>query len=219
MSLMETHNLLKDLFNDFSDLFSDHLGNFDNKKLPFQKPEHEWLNYFYNTNITRHVHIEYYKTDRMCVLHANIFPKPFIDVPILGFDAIALGDKITGLFFDLTPTVNSSFLDKQIKELKQDIKSPTRQLPEWANFFSDNFICVSPDPKELDYIFNRIFIIIKNYLHIILCLNSDYEENIIKQNKYCLGQKKNDKTFKSLASEIGVDNARMFLNNFLFPEI
>jgi hypothetical protein len=216
---MVSHTLLKGYFNDLADIFSDYMGSFDNKKLPFQKEDHEWLNYFYNTAVTRHVHLEYYKTSKMCVLHSNIFPDPHIDLPILGFDVIALGDKITGIFFDLTPTSLSLFDINSLKNLKSKIKSPTRNLPEWANFFSDDFICITPDTEELDYIFNQIYIIIKNYLYYVTYHTKIYEKNISIQNNYCIGQKKNDKTYKSLASEIGDDNAKLFLNNYLFPEI
>jgi hypothetical protein len=216
---MESHNLLKGYFNDLADIFSDYMGSFDNKKLPFQKEDHEWLNYFFNTDVTRHAHLEYYKTNKMCVLHSNIFPNPHIDLPILGFDVIALGDKITGIFFDLTPTSLSQFDISCLKNLKSKIKSPTRNLPEWANFFSDDFICITPDTEELDYIFNQIYIIIKNYLYYITHHTTIYQKNINIQNRYCIGQKKNDKTFKSLANEIGDENAKLFLNKYLFPEI
>jgi hypothetical protein len=46
-----------------------------------------------------------------------------------------------------------------------------------------------------------------------------YNLKIKKQNLYCEGQKKNDKTLKALAAEIGEKDAKLFLNNYLFPEI
>lgn len=216
---MTTHNTLKKYFNNLAGIFSDFMGSFDNKKLPFQKDDHEWLNYFFNTNITRHVHLEYYKTSRMCVLHANVFPVPSVNLPILGFDAIALGDKITGIFFDFTQTIPHDTLVENLKACKENIKSPSRDLPEWANFFSKNFICVTPDVDELDHIFKQIFILVEMYLYRYSYYNKLYEVNANIQNNYCIGQKKNDKTYKSLASEIGDDNAKLFLNKYLFPEI
>jgi hypothetical protein len=46
-----------------------------------------------------------------------------------------------------------------------------------------------------------------------------YKANIAKQNTYCIGQKKNDKTFKALVAEVGEETAKNFLHNYMFPEI
>jgi hypothetical protein len=216
---METHNQLKSYFNTLVTVFSSSLGSYEDAKLPFQREDHEWKNFFYSTSVTRHAHLEYYKTNRMCVLHANVFPNPLVELPILGFDAIALGDKITGIFFDFTPTSGSKVYVRELQDLKQTIKSPFRDLPEWANFFSDNFICVTPNPEEIESIFQKITMLVKQYVDSVVSYQIQQDQSIFIQNNYCIGQKKNDKTYKSLAAEIGEDNAKLFLNNFLFPEI
>jgi len=217
---MEAHQQIKKYFLEFADIFNENLGEFENKRLPFQKEEHEWLNYFYKSSILRHIHLEFYKTNKICVLHINIFPDSKIDMPILGFDMIALGNKITGLFFDYTPTFTSfSKLDYDLDYLKCNFKSEKRELPEWANFFSKNFYCVEPLPNELNDIISNIKNSIKKYFEI-------YKDEILKlklrtekQNNYCEGQKRNEKTFKALAVEVGNKNAKMFLKKYLFPKI
>jgi hypothetical protein len=78
---------------------------------------------------------------------------------------------------------------------------------------------VSPDEEELDYLFDGCRLLILNYLEQVKQINNKYKKNIEIQNNYCIGQKKNDKTYKALASEIGQENAADFLNNYLFPEI
>ena len=160
---MHSHTQLNNYFNELSLLFLEYFGSPKSKKLPFQKDIHTWLNYFYKSPAFRHIHLEYYKTDKICVLHSNVFPDPLVDVPIMGFDLIAIGNKITGLFFDFTPTVTTSaMLENSLKNIGNRYKSEKRKLPEWATFFSDNFYCVAPLESEMDSIFKDILRYIKN---------------------------------------------------------
>jgi hypothetical protein len=218
---MEAHKKIKEYFLEFVEIFDNAFGKPEDKKLPFQKKEYEWINYFYRSPLYRHVHLEYYKTDKICVLHSNTFPDPRADIPILGFDMIALGNKITGLFFDYTPTFATySKLDYDLDQLHTKYKSEKRQLPEWANFFSGKFYCVGPTPEELPFILQDIKTSITDtYMSLYRDELLRYNLKIKKQNLYCEGQKKNDKTKKALAAEIGNKNAQDFLNNYLFPEI
>lgn len=217
---MNSRELIQEYFNELSLLFKEEFGDPKAEKLPFQKDTHEWLNYFYTSKVFRHIHLEYYKTDKLCVLHSNIFPQPLVDMPILGFDMIAIGDKITGLFFDFTPTVTtSSILEHSLKKLKGRYNSVERKLPEWATFFSDDFYCVSPEPAELAAMMKDIIRYIEHYLYMGRGLREEYEYNVHIQNAYCKGQQKNDKTFKALAAEIGPVDAKCFMTDYLFPEI
>jgi hypothetical protein len=217
---MHSHTILNNYFNEMSLLYKQSFGDPKAEILPFQKDIHSWLNYFYKSPAFRHIHLEYYKTDKISVLHSNIFPHPLIDIPILGFDMIALGDKITGMFFDFTPTLsNSALLENGLCNLSKRYKSEKRSLPEWANFFSDKFYCVTPLTTELSDIMTDILRYVSYYLEMCKEKELEYFYNIEKQNTYCSGQKKNNKTFKALAAEIGEDNAKEFLQTYLFPEI
>jgi hypothetical protein len=217
---MNSHDLLKLYFDNLSKIFNSYYGEPNKEKLPFQKDVHDWLNYFYSSPIFRHIHLEYYKTDKICVLHSNIFPNPTVDLPIMGFDMIALGDKITGLFFDFTPTVSpNTIMDNCLKKIGERFASEKRSLPEWANFFSDNFYCVTPKEGETNHLMSEIFRCIQIFCDMTVDQLSMYKLNIQVQNAYCRGQKKNDKTFKALSKEIGEEDAKTFLENYLFPEI
>lgn len=217
---METHQIIENFFLKISNIFENYFDGTGNSILPFQKNTHNWLNYFYQSPLFRHIHLEYYKTDKICVLHINTFPDPRIDIPILGFDMIAIGNKITGLFFDFTPILTTyKNLQQDLIFLKQSIKSPKRELPEWANFFSNDFICVTPLEEELPIILDFIKDNILDYLQTITVFKAKYNTNIDLQNKYCQGQKKNNKTLKALTAEIGEKDATLFLNQYLFPEI
>jgi len=217
---MNSQEQIKAYFDELSKTLGKHFGSPTNKELPFQKLEHEWLNYFYNSIAFRHIHLEYYKTNKICALHLTILPTPFFDYPILGFDMISLGDKITGLFFDITPTITEyKDLSQNLIHLNEKIKSVKRPLPEWADIFSENFVCVAPDAQELPDIFNSVVSYIIGYLAYSSLIISNYQQNINVQNRYCQGQKKNQKTFKALIAEVGKENAQLFFDNYLFPEI
>lgn len=217
---MNSHTQISNYFNELSALFKEYYGDPTAEKLPFQQDTHEWLNYFFNSPIFRHIHLEYYKTDKLCVLHSNIFPEPLVDLPIMGFDLIAIGDKITGLFFDYTPTFTTSHSLKHcLENLHSRYNSKKRPLPEWATFFSDNFYCVAPDSNEMDAIFDYIKLCIKHYCDFGKTKLEEYELNVAVQNTYCEGQQKNDKTFKALAAEIGKADAETFMCKYLFPKI
>lgn len=217
---MNSKEFLSSTFNDLSLLFKKSFGDPEAKVLPFQKNIHSWLNYFYKSPAFRHIHLEYYVTEKISVVHSNVFPHPLVDIPILGFDLIALGDKVSGLFFDFTPTLTkSAVLEHSLSNLSKRYKSPKRELPEWANFFSDKFYCVTPVSSELESIMSDIKRYIEYYIEVCKERELDYYYNIESQNEYCSGQKKNSKTFKALSAEIGEENARDFLQIYLFPEI
>lgn len=212
--------LIQEYFNKLSVLFKEYFGDPKCKKLPFQKDTHEWLNYFYKSKVFRHVHLEFYKTNKICVLHSNIFPNTYTDFPILGFDMIAINDRVTGIFFDFTPVVNYyDNLSLLLRRLDKRYKDQKRALPEWADFFSSYFFCVSPKQEDLSNILSEIFEDISYYLTSSVLLREYHERNIKTQNLYCKGQQKNDKTFKALAAEIGKDDARLFMEKYLFPSI
>jgi len=217
---MNSHTQIKNYFLEIAKIFEQSFSSPEERTPKFQKPEHEWLNYYYNSPIFRHIHLEYYKTDKICALHSTIMPNPLVDFPIYGFDMIALGNKITGLFFDFTPTLTKyKDLENLLLILKQSIKSPTRLLPEWATFFSDNFICISPLEDELNVLIDTIKNYTENYLQNSSLIKDKCLKNIKLQNSYCQGQKKNEKTFKALTAEIGKENTQIFFDEYLFPEI
>jgi hypothetical protein len=219
--MKQARDNIKEIFNEFTDLFESKFGNVEDKILPFQVTARDWRNLFYKTSSLRHAHVEYYDTDKITVLHVNCFPHPGTSLPILGLDIVSIGNKITGLFFDITPTV-SDFLSYRhcLQELKKlVVKSTFRELPEWANFFSKNFLCVTPEEDEFKTLISFIKDICILYTNDVINVSLTYEKSVDIQNKYCKGQKKNDKTFKALTAEIGRESANIFLNQYLFPEI
>jgi hypothetical protein len=212
---------LKNFYSKLATLFDKNFGspelNLDNVKTETQ----EWINYYYSNPLYRHIHLEYYNAKKIEVVHVNHFPNPLTDLPIFGLDIIALNGKITGFFMDFTPTVyEHPSLDHLLLSFDNDLAlSKRRDLPEWADFFGSYFLCITPHIDEIDKVFENTLEVVDTYLQYINVYYKKYQKNIKIQNSYCEGQKKNDKTFKALSIDIGVEKAKSFMENCLFPEI
>jgi len=186
-----------------------------------------WYNDLYMSPSIRYGHIEYFKVEgRVEVLHTVFYPSFFKPIPIFGFDVIALGGKVTGIFCDFTRApFTIEALSRSLKDLKHKYKDNIRKLPEWANFFSEDFVCINPsglNEKELIEDFSgifRCFIGYSNWEDYTGKYNKmeDVKMSIGSQNSYSINQRKNDKTSKALAAYIGEEKAKEFIETVLFP--
>jgi hypothetical protein len=188
-----------------------------------------WYNDFFINPSVRYGHLEYFRSNngKIEVLHSTFFPSYFKNLPIYGFDVIALNNIVTGIFCDFTNCLDENpFLTKSLKEIKNKYKDYERKLPEWANFFSKDFICIAPKDLNKEEL-------IKDFIHLFElyvmqaewcntnCFYHLSRNNVLKsietQNQYSINQRKNDKTFKALSAYIGSDKAREFIDTVLFP--
>jgi len=195
-------------------------NNHDNKNII-------WHNDLYLSPSVRYGHIEHFKAEgRVEVLHTVFYPSFFKPIPIFGFDVIALGGKVTGIFCDFTRApFQIEALSRSLKDLKNKYKDNIRTIPEWANFFSEDFVCINPNglnEKELIEDFSgifRCFIGYSNWEDYTGKYNKmeDVKMSIECQNKYSINQRKNDKTSKALTAYIGEEKAKEFIENVLFP--
>lgn len=213
--------LLKSYFDKLSKVSDDFFGNPELNNDNIKTENQTWINYYYQNPLFRHIHLEYYCTKKIEVIHINHFPNPLTNLPIFGLDAIVLGNKITGFFMDFTPSVGKDpTLEALLISLKNSlVKSQDRKLPDWANFFSQNFICIAPHEEEVQQLFDDSITVLNEYFKYVQAHVNTYKKNIAAQNKYCIGQKKNDKTLKALSVDIGEEKAKLFMENNLFPEI
>jgi phycocyanobilin:ferredoxin oxidoreductase len=187
----------------------------------------DWYNHIYSSPSVRYGHLEYFKSynDAIEVVHCVFFPSYYKALPIFGYDAISLGGKITGVFCDYTPSpYHDMVLQSSISSIKDSLKDLQRDLPGWTEFFSPEFIAISPKEKyeesELKCIalFDLYIAITKEFDKNNKFLNWDETKTHIEgQNKYSIGQRKNSKTQKALAKYIGEDAAKDFIIKTLFP--
>lgn len=185
-----------------------------------------WKNYKFNTNKVRYGHLEYFKSsnDKVEVVHAMCYPCFNTEFPIFGFDVIALNGNVTGVFCDITPSPFDNFEMRTIFQiLHERYKDYNRTLPEWANFFSSNFLALSPK-ENFNEIISDCLNAMDKFLFFIGRSNTIVEEKIIEQHKvsqnnYSLHQQKNTKTFKALSSYVGEEKAKNFIETVLFPTV
>ena len=187
-----------------------------------------WENDFYFNPSIRYGHLEYFKSinGKIEVLHCTFFPSYFKKLPIYGFDIIALNDKITGIFCDFTDSpYECSDLSFNLKNLKEKYKTNSRELPPWATFFSNNFICINPKGLDESILIKDFVDVFKKYILFVNDVNfngnylfpDDIKKSIECQNNYSLNQRKNEKTSKALSAYIGSEEAKEFMENILFP--
>jgi phycocyanobilin:ferredoxin oxidoreductase len=187
----------------------------------------DWFNHIYSSPSVRYGHLEYFKSynDAIEVVHCVFFPSYYKALPIFGYDAISLGGKITGVFCDYTPSpYHDMILQSSISSVRESLKDLQRDLPGWTEFFSPEFIAISPKEKyeesELKCIalFDLYIAVTKEFDKNNKFLNWDEAKaHIDGQNKYSIGQRKNSKTQKALAKYIGEQEAKDFIEKTLFP--
>jgi phycocyanobilin:ferredoxin oxidoreductase len=187
----------------------------------------DWYNHIYSCPSVRYGHLEYFKSynDAIEVVHCVIFPSYYKALPIFGFDAISLGGKITGVFCDYTPSpYHDLTLQSSISLVKGELKHLQRDLPGWTEFFSPEFIAISPK-DEYESSESKCLALFKLYIAFAQLYREnnkflnwkETEEHINGQNRYSIGQRKNSKTQKALAKYIGEDASKAFIDNVLFP--
>lgn len=175
---------------------------------PFLNTEFPWTNMFWKHEKMSHCHLEEYYTDKVSIIHCVIVPNKNMSSPIFGFDVIEIVGNLTGMFIDITPIDNRSFPMKKI--------GMPRDVPDWAHFFSDSFICCMPN-SLIDVLDGTD--VLKTYLRILdldELTDTDYSN---KHNEYMTNQRNNDKTLKMLSSHVGRDRAIYFVENILFPSM
>lgn len=183
-----------------------------------------WENNVFVTEQIRYGHIEYFKStnNKVEVVHAMCYPQFNIAYPIFGFDAIALNGQVTGVFCDATPSpYDVPSLRSMFDVHSHQFKKNNRQLPEWAGFFSGQFLALAPD-GNLDEILSVCLNLFEKYLYFIFrqpiyVPKTKTASHKTAQNKYSMYQQQNTKTIKALTAYIGETEARKFISEVLFP--
>ena len=103
-SLQNIQKLLSDQFNSTGDPVDEpDMAEFDYKG---------WNNLVWQSEDYRRAHLEHIEVKgnddevRLGIIHCCIFPHFNNDSPIWGFDVVAGKNKITGCFYDFSPTVD-----------------------------------------------------------------------------------------------------------------
>lgn len=220
--------MLLELYNNLKEISEKNFQKIKYKSEIENNEDIAWYNDFFINPSIRYGHLEYFRSinGKIEVLHCTFFPSYFKDLPIYGFDVIALNNIVTGIFCDFTDCLNPNpALTAALKNIKEKYKENERKLPEWANFFSKNFVCIAPkdlDQKDLIVEFTSLFKMYVtqaewNNFNGIYKSKYHVESSIELQNNYSINQRKNDKTLKALSAYIGSEKAKDFIETVLFP--
>lgn len=172
--------------------------------------DYGWFNLCLSGPYAR-AHLERLVRDKVDILHCVVMPYTNDPAPIFGFDVIALNGKLTGLFLDLTPTVRSDYWP-----MEPIIEGDRRPLPEWADFFSRQFICCVPTEPDV-WAGPQL---LRKYLRTLNPrANGDRQAIAGQQQFYTERQRANPKTYRMLASIVGPEKANKFIRTVLWPDV
>lgn len=192
----------------------------------FNKPG--WINRVWTSEAFRRAHIDVVDardTKGLWMMHCCIFPHIHNAAPIFGFDVVAGKNKITGCFYDYSPTANidhpmALWFDNSVHDLEW---RKTRKLPPWAeHIFSDSMIAASnvQSDDELKQIFEMATSGIDFYLQNVSEYNNTTKDVTALHNFYAQNQKQNPHTPKVMtALGLDEDDVKVFINDCLFPEL
>lgn len=187
-----------------------------------------WVNKVWLSSIYRRAHIDVVdarESKGLWMMHCCIFPHLHNPAPIFGFDVIAGKNKVTGCFYDYSPSADREhpMLDWFADEAQKLEWNKTRKLPDWAErIFSSSMVAAGnvSEEAELDQIFTIAKQGINHYLETVGETNKTAVSCLEAQNYYCQNQKQNPHTPKVMTSlGLNEEDVRIFIQDCLFPEI
>ena len=180
----------------------------------------------YQTREFRKMHLELAKVgNNLDILHCVMFPRPEYPLPMFGCDIVAGKAGISAAIADLSPTSPEKTLDpayqQQLKTLDPHKFSQHRELPSWADIFSDYCLFIRPQtPKEeadfLEYTQEMLRIHCQQGVAANAVSPQQQKLYLAGQEYYCTKQQKNDKTRRVLEKAFGPDWADYYMNSVLF---
>ena len=184
------------------------------------------INEFYQAKGFRKIHLEVAKLGKsLQILHCVFFPDPCYELPIFGTDLVVNSNNISAAIVDLSPVGKNlpDSLISQIRSLEVPKFNESGKLPEWGFIFSP-YVCFI---RPVDSLEEKLFLeLIDQYLSLLLSLlvkvskdeiNSlDTMNRLNYQKRYCLNQKRNDKTKGILTNLFGASWADEYINKILF---
>jgi len=187
-----------------------------------------WVNKVWASSQYRRAHIDVVdarETKGLWMMHCCIFPHLHNPAPIFGFDVIAGKNKITGCFYDYSPSADREhpMLEWFADEAQQLQWNKTRKLPDWAErIFSGSMVAAGNVREEAEL--EQIFAIAKkgvdHYLDTVGETNKTAVSCLDAQNYYYQNQKCNPHTPKVMTSlGLNEEDVRVFIQDCLFPEI
>ena len=225
--LLEAFELIKDRINSLTDVKPLNIDPKSSKIYSNLNEEELFIiNEFFQAKGFRKIHLEIAKLGKSLeILHCVFFPDPCYELPIFGADLVVNSNNISAAIVDLSPVGKHlpDSLIPQMRSLKVPKFNEPGKLPEWGFIFSP-YVCFI---RPVDVLEEKLFLeLIDQYLSLLLSLlvrveadeiNSlDSMERLNYQKRYCLNQKRNDKTRGILTKFFGSCWADEYINKILF---
>ena len=185
----------------------------------------------YQTSQFRKMHLELAKVgNNLDILHCVMFPNSSYPLPVFGCDIVAGRGGVSAAIADLSPTSPEKTLpDLYVSSLAKLPKaefSEVRELPAWADIFSDWCLFVRPHTAEeeqnfLDLASGYLRIHCQQATDSTLLSPSQQSLYLARQQYYCVKQRQNDKTRRVLEKAFGSEWADNYMTSVLFdvPEM
>lgn len=180
----------------------------------------------YQTPQFRKMHLELAKVGaNLDILHCVMFPRAEYPLPMFGCDIVAGKAGISAAIADLSPTSPEKTLPQAYKNLLSTLPtsqfSQPRELPPWADIFSEFCLFIRPQtPQEeqdfLEQVKSFLEIHCKQALEVHSLSPQQQKLYLEGQNYYCAKQQKNDKTRRVLEKAFGAEWAEFYMNSVLF---
>ena len=225
--LLEAFELIKNRINSLTDLEPLYIDPMLSRIYRKQNEEKLFIiNEFYQAKGFRKIHLEVAKLGKSLeILHCVFFPDPCYDLPIFGADLVVNSNNISAGIVDLSPVGKHlpDCLISQMRSLKVSKFTEPGKLPEWGFIFSPYVAFIRP----VDFLEEKSFLeLIDQYLSLLLSLLVKVQRDEINsldamcrlnyQKRYCLNQKRNDKTRGILTKFFGPSWADEYINKILF---
>ena len=184
------------------------------------------INEFYQAKGFRKIHLEVAKLGHSFqILHCVFFPDPCFELPIFGVDLVFNSNNLSAAIVDLSPVGENMphLLTSQMDSVDISKFKEPRMLPDWGYIFSP-YVCFI---RPVDTFEEKSFLsLIDQYLSILLSLvlivRSDETNSLDTinrfeyQKRYCLNQKRNEKTRVILSKFFGSSWTDKYIEKILF---
>ncbi len=183
----------------------------------------QWQNTLFRAAGFRRAHIEVFEVaDQFAVLHACILPHLDSQAPIFGFDMVSGQTQATGIFLDYSPVTAapSAFaLSDAVPAAARAKFLRQRERPDWGGIFSTEFFAIRPVcADEVRAAISLAQAALQHYLKNLTASGGPPVQRVVDGHAaYARGQRLNPHTFRMLARHIGMDPARRFIEDVLFP--
>jgi len=180
----------------------------------------------YQTPQFRKMHLELAKIgNNLDILHCVMFPRAGYPLPIFGCDIVAGRGGVSAAIADLSPTNPEKALSAEytasLSALPQVNFREVRELPPWADIFSDFCLFVRPQDVEdeqdfLDLASNYLRLHCQQAIKSQLLSPPEQKLYLAGQRYYCAKQQQNDKTRRVLEKAFGKEWADNYMTAVLF---